>query len=87
VAGEVAVITGGSSGIGRETALLFAREGAAGVVVVDVDEEKGQETVALIRKQQGSGANAVFVKADVSKAEQVKNVSSAARLQHPRCRQ
>ena len=75
MAGEVAVITGGSSGIGRDTALLLAREGAAGVVVVDVDEEKGRETVALIKQQQGSGAKAVFVKADVSKAEQVKNVS------------
>ena len=76
------MITGGSSGIGRETALLLAREGAAGLVLVDMDEQGGQETLRLIRQQQGSDAKAHFVKADVSKAEQVKNVSSAGRP-HP----
>jgi NAD(P)-dependent dehydrogenase (short-subunit alcohol dehydrogenase family) len=61
--GRVALITGGGSGIGREAALLFAREGAA-VVVVDVIDAAGEETVAAIR---GDGGRALHVHADVSK--------------------
>lgn len=61
---KTALITGGSSGIGRETAILFAREGAQ-VVVADVADAAGQETVALIQKENGA---AVYVHADVSKA-------------------
>ncbi len=64
---KVALITGAGSGIGRESALLFAREGAR-VVVADVDEERGEETVRLIRD---AGGEAAFVRADVSKAEDV----------------
>ncbi len=60
--GKVALITGAGSGIGRQTALLFAREGAR-VVVVDIDEEAGRESVDLIAAQQGE---AVYVGADVS---------------------
>ena len=77
--GEVAAITGGSAGIGRETALLFAQEGAAGLVIVDVNEQAGQETVDLIKRQ--FNTKAVFVKADVSKAKDCENVSSA-HIQH-----
>jgi len=62
---KVALITGGASGIGRETALLFAREGAA-VVVCDVDVKGAQETLSQIEAQ--GGAQAIFVEADVSKA-------------------
>ena len=61
---KTALITGGSSGIGRETALLFAREGA-NIVVVDVNDTGGNETVTLIRE---AGGEAVYVHADVSKA-------------------
>ncbi len=61
---KTALITGGSSGIGRETALLFAREGA-NIVVVDVNDTGGSETVTLIRE---AGGEAVYVHADVSKA-------------------
>jgi len=61
--GKVALITGGGSGIGRESALLFAREGAA-VVVVDVADAAAEETVAAIR---GEGGRALPVHADVSK--------------------
>lgn len=66
-AGKVALVTGGSSGIGRATALLFAREGAK-VVVADVEMEGGQETVRLIKEGDGE---ALFAKADVSQAAEV----------------
>jgi len=61
---KVALITGAGSGIGRETAVLFAAEGAK-VVVVDVNDAGGNETVAMVRAQ---GGDAVYVHADVSKA-------------------
>jgi hypothetical protein len=64
---KVAVVTGGSSGIGRATALAFAREGAK-VVIGDVAVEGGQETVRLIEKV---GGQAIFVRTDVSKAADV----------------
>jgi len=63
LAGKVALITGAGSGIGRESALLFAREGAA-VVVVDVTDDAGEETVELVRRD---GGKALYVHADVSK--------------------
>jgi NAD(P)-dependent dehydrogenase (short-subunit alcohol dehydrogenase family) len=64
-AGKVAVITGGSSGIGRATALALANAGAA-IVVADIDDEGGQETVTLIER---SGGKAAFVHADVTRQD------------------
>lgn len=61
---KVALITGAGSGIGRESALLFSTEGAK-VVVADVVDGAGEETVAMINAKGGSAA---FVHADVSKA-------------------
>ncbi|MFQ6099746.1 MAG: SDR family NAD(P)-dependent oxidoreductase [Anaerolineae bacterium] len=62
--GKRALITGGASGIGRATALLFAHEGAA-VAVVDLDEVGGEDVVRQIRKE---GGRAIFVLCDVSQA-------------------
>lgn len=67
VDGKVALVTGGSSGIGRATALLFAKEGAK-VVVADVTVPGGEETVQMIK---AAGGDAIFVKADMAKAAEV----------------
>ncbi|MCE7065435.1 glucose 1-dehydrogenase [Dyadobacter sp. CY326] len=61
---KVALITGGSGGIGRETALLFAKEGAK-IVVTDVNDAAGQETADEIV---ANGGEAFFLHSDVSKA-------------------
>ena len=74
VSGKVALVTGSGAGIGRATALKFAEEGAK-VVVSDIDRSGGEETVSLITK---GGGEAVFVKADVSKPDEVNALISEA---------
>jgi len=66
LSGKVTLITGAGSGIGRETALLFAREGAR-VVVAEVIDEAGERVAGEIRK---AGGEAIFVHADVSEARE-----------------
>ena len=68
--GKVALITGAGSGIGRESALLFASEGAS-VVVVDIDDQAGDDTVAMVRE---AGGDAVYVHADVSSGSDCENM-------------
>lgn len=67
---KVALITGGASGIGRATALLFAREGAA-VAIADLNEKAGNETAVEIT---AAGARAIFVSADVTRAVDCRRV-------------
>src|SRR5437773_8032229 len=71
---KIALITGAGSGIGREAALLFAKEGAA-VVVVDLAEAPGRETTRAI---EAVGGRALFVRADVSKAADAEGMVAAA---------
>jgi NAD(P)-dependent dehydrogenase (short-subunit alcohol dehydrogenase family) len=64
---KIALITGGSSGIGRAAAQLFSREGAK-VVIADINVEGGEETARRITDE---GGEAQFVKTDVSKSDEV----------------
>src|SRR5882672_415277 len=70
--GKVALVTGGASGIGRATALTFARAGAK-LVIADMNEEGGQQTVHMITE---NGGDATFVQVDVSQATAVEALIS-----------
>jgi NAD(P)-dependent dehydrogenase (short-subunit alcohol dehydrogenase family) len=67
VDGKVALVTGGASGIGRATALAFAREGAK-LIIADMNEDGGQQTVHMITEK---GGEATFVQVDVTSASAV----------------
>ena len=71
---KVALITGAGSGIGKESAVLFASEGAK-VVVVDLNEDAGAAVVSSIK---AGGGEAVFQKADVSKTDDARDMVQAA---------
>ena len=66
--GKVALVTGGSSGMGQATAIAFAREGAKVVLVGVKDVTGGKETEELIKQ---AGGEATFIRADVSQAAEV----------------
>jgi NAD(P)-dependent dehydrogenase (short-subunit alcohol dehydrogenase family) len=68
--GKIAIVTGGGSGIGRSTAIRFAKEGAK-VTGADIDSAGGEETVSVIRE---SGGEAIFIITDVKDSNQVKEL-------------
>ena len=71
---RTALITGAASGIGRETSLLFAAEGAA-VVLCDINDDGGNQTVEQIRN---GGGSAIYVHADVSRSEDCRKMVETA---------
>ncbi len=78
--GKVAIITGSTAGIGRETALTFAREGAR-IVVSDMIEDKGQAVAAEIGR---AGGEAIFVKVNVADRASTDALAAAALAQFGR---
>lgn len=75
--GKVVLITGAASGIGRETSLLFAREGAH-LIACDRDVQRGTQTAAMIHDEGGS---ALFIRCDVANENQVRR-SIAEGVEH-----
>jgi NAD(P)-dependent dehydrogenase (short-subunit alcohol dehydrogenase family) len=67
--GKVALITGGTSGIGAASALLFAKEGAKVSVV-----SRGNAGKAVVEKINALGGEAIFIKTDVSKSDEIKKM-------------
>ena len=78
--GKVALITGGTTGIGRDTAVLFVKEGAK-VVFTGRREAEGNETLSLVRAAGGDG---LFLKSDVSKASDVQSIVQKTIEKHGR---
>ncbi|HUY15447.1 MAG TPA: glucose 1-dehydrogenase [Terriglobia bacterium] len=72
--GKVAMITGGGSGIGRATAILFAAQGAQ-TVVIDWNESTAEETVKSIEQR---GGQSFYIRADVSRSEDMKGAVDIA---------
>ena len=73
-AGKTIIITGAASGIGRATALIFAREGA-NVVCADLNEAGAKETAAQVN---GKGSQALALKADVTRRKEVEEMAKRA---------
>src|SRR5262249_10878706 len=71
---KVAIITGGASGIGRETALLFAKEGAK-VVIADLNDTAGAAVVDELKR---ISADSKYVRTEVSRASDVENLVRTA---------
>src|SRR5512139_3045080 len=81
LSGQVAIVTGGGSGQGRATALLFAQEGAK-VVIGDINEQGAAETAQMINRNEGG--QAFSIKTDVTKSGDVQVMVDTALRQYGR---
>lgn len=73
--GKICLVTGSGGGIGRATAIEMARQRAGAVVVSDINDEGGQETVELVRAE---GADAAYIHCDMSSAEEIEALVEGA---------
>lgn len=80
---KIAVVTGAASGIGRATAIEFARQGAS-VAMLDLAEDRLKETLALVEAESVDGAKATIHLCDVSDAEQMKSAADEVDTAHGR---
>jgi NAD(P)-dependent dehydrogenase (short-subunit alcohol dehydrogenase family) len=78
---KYAIITGGSNGVGKETAELFAASGVSGLTISDIDEKKGVDVVEKLNSDYKRNF-AKFVKTDVSKEEDVKRLFTQHMIHH-----
>jgi len=81
VAGKVVLVTGGSGGIGRAAAALYAREGAAHVAIADLKDAEGAETVAMV---EAAGAGASYHHVDLTDEAQVEALVTGLVADHGR---
>jgi NAD(P)-dependent dehydrogenase (short-subunit alcohol dehydrogenase family) len=77
---NVAIVTGGGSGMGRSTSLLFAEEGAS-VVIADINDEGGEQTAAMIQQ---TGGQATFIHTDTSKEDEIVSLVQSAASEYGR---
>lgn len=75
---KIAVITGASAGVGQATALLFAQSGIEGLVLGDIDESGAQKTISQIETISKNSVKTLFVKTDLRKQEDIKNLMDSA---------
>src|ERR1700747_950761 len=75
LAGKIAIVTGGTQGLGEAIARLFAERGAAGIVICGRNAEKGERVASDISS---AGCPTVFVQADLAKVADCRNVVAKA---------
>ncbi|MEK1930707.1 MAG: SDR family NAD(P)-dependent oxidoreductase, partial [Pararhizobium sp.] len=80
--GKIAIVTGGTQGLGATIATLFAERGAAGIVICGRNAMKGEAKAAEIGK--ATGTNVVYVQADLGKVEDTRKVVAACDAQFGR---
>lgn len=81
VEGKIVLVTGGSGGIGRAAAVIYAREGAAHVAIADLKDPEGAETVAMV---EAAGATASYHHVDLTDEAQVEALVGAVVAEHGR---
>ena len=73
--GKVCIVTGSGAGIGRATAVEMAHQGAGGVIVSDVNDDGGHETVELVKE---AGADARYIHCDVTSEDEIRSLIEGA---------
>jgi 3-oxoacyl-[acyl-carrier protein] reductase len=80
--GKFAIITGSAGGIGASTALMFANEGAEGIIIADIDDKRAKVIIDKIRKE--TNTKCEFIKTDISKKKNIENLFDKNLILFPR---